>query len=84
MENRTSFDWALRIEKEKGSAMYLNSISLDLVGFDDGRGTTDSGTSYRLTAGSVILTWIRVSKYRKIISVCALFLRLNQMIVPVS
>ena len=56
VENRTSSDLALRIEKEKGSASYLNSISGVLAGVVDGRGMTDSGTSYRCTAGSVILT----------------------------
>ena len=56
VENRTSSDLALRIEKEKGSALCLNSISGVLAGVVDGRGTTDSGTSYRSTAGSMILT----------------------------
>ena len=44
MEKRTSFDSALRIEKEKGSALYWNSISGVSVGVADGRGITDSGT----------------------------------------
>ena len=56
MEKRTSSDLALRIENEKGSALYLNSISGVSVGVADGRGITESGTSYRSTAGSVILT----------------------------
>ena len=45
MENSTSFVFVLTTEKEKGSVVYLNSISRAWVGLEDGRGTTESGTS---------------------------------------
>ena len=55
MKKRVSFDWVPMIEKEKGWAVYLNPILGVLVGSADGWGTTNLGTLYRFTVGSMIL-----------------------------